>query len=256
MAMPIAGAQLFTVREFTKTIPEIADTLKKVADIGYTAVQLSGGGFATEDPKQIARLCKDLGLAVASTHMKWERYLNELDAVIEEHKDYGCSDLAIGGLSQDYRSVEGVKRFADQFAPIAERLAKEGMTFSYHNHNMEFVRHGEKVWLELMFDQVPGLCFELDTYWVQAGGACPVAWIKKCRGLCPLLHYKDMAITPQREQVFAPVGEGNLDWPSIVAASEASGAKYALVEQDRCYDRDPFDCLAISCRNMKSWGLR
>jgi len=34
MAKKVVGAQLYTVREFTKTIGGVADTLKKVADIG------------------------------------------------------------------------------------------------------------------------------------------------------------------------------------------------------------------------------
>ena len=36
------GAQLFTVRDFTKTLDDFAETLKKIADIGYTTVQVSG----------------------------------------------------------------------------------------------------------------------------------------------------------------------------------------------------------------------
>ena len=38
------GAQLYTVRQSTQTIADIAETLKKVADIGYTAVQISAFG--------------------------------------------------------------------------------------------------------------------------------------------------------------------------------------------------------------------
>ena len=36
------GAQLYTVREFTKTLSGFSETLKKVADIGYRTVQVSG----------------------------------------------------------------------------------------------------------------------------------------------------------------------------------------------------------------------
>ena len=36
------GAQLYTVRDFTKTTDDFAETLKKVADIGYRTVQVSG----------------------------------------------------------------------------------------------------------------------------------------------------------------------------------------------------------------------
>ena len=36
------GAQFYTVRDFCKTKEGLFESLKKVADIGYTAVQLSG----------------------------------------------------------------------------------------------------------------------------------------------------------------------------------------------------------------------
>ena len=36
------GAQLFTLRDFCKTLDGFSETLKKVADIGYTTVQVSG----------------------------------------------------------------------------------------------------------------------------------------------------------------------------------------------------------------------
>jgi len=112
--------------------------------MGYSAVQFSGGGFGTADAKELARITGDLGLTVASTHTGWDRFRNELDAVITEHKTYGCSAPAIGGVPQEYRSAEGARRFADEVAPIVARLAKEGMSFSYHNHNMEFARFGAR----------------------------------------------------------------------------------------------------------------
>ena len=38
----IIGAQLFSLRNFAKTLDDFSETLKKVADIGYTTVQVSG----------------------------------------------------------------------------------------------------------------------------------------------------------------------------------------------------------------------
>jgi len=53
---------------------------------------------------------------------------------------------------------------------------------------------------------------------------------------------------------FAEVGEGNLDFQSIIDQSLSSGAKYLLVEQDNQYGRDPFDCLATSRDNLIALG--
>lgn len=57
-----------------------------------------------------------------------------------------------------------------------------------------------------------------------------------------------------RQQVMAEVGEGNLNWPGILAACKEAGVKWYCVEQDKC-QRDPFESLAISLRNLKEMGL-
>ena len=53
----------------------------------------------------------------------------------------------------------------------------------------------------------------------------------------------------------AEIGEGNLNWPAILAAAAAGGVEWYLVEQDECYQRDPFESLAISYRNLQAMGL-
>jgi sugar phosphate isomerase/epimerase len=96
---------------------------------------------------------------------------------------------------------------------------------------------------------------EIDVYWIQAGGGDPAAWIRKCAGREPLLHLKDMAVGPGREQRMAEIGEGNMNWSAILQAAEESGVEWYLVEQDHCYGRDPFESLAISYRNLRAMGL-
>ena len=251
----VVGAQLYTVRDYTKTLEGVAESLRKVAEIGYKTVQISG--FGPVDPKEVAKLVAENGLAVVSTHTSWDRFLYDLDAVIEEHKLWDCPHPAIGGLPAEYRGLDGLKRFLDELAPISEKLAAEGMDFSYHNHNHELAKYDGKLWLEMLYEMASPemLKAELDVYWIQAGGGDPAYWVHKCAGRQPLLHLKDMCITPEREQRFAEIGEGNLNWPAILEAAQESGVEWYLVEQDRSYDLDPFDSLAISYRNLKSWGF-
>jgi sugar phosphate isomerase/epimerase len=255
MLKNVVGAQLYTVREFTKDLPGIAASLKKVADIGYTAVQISGFGQA--DPKEVAKLCEDNGLKVVSTHIGWNEFLDDLDTVIETHKLWKCDHPAIGGLPGEYHTPDGLKRFLDELAPIAEKLAAAGMDFSYHNHNHELVKYDGKTWLAMLYEQAPPdmLKAEIDTFWIQAGGGDPAAWVRMCAGREPLLHLKDFAMAPGREWRFAEIGEGNMNWASILQAAQEGGVEWYLVEQDRCYERDPFESLAISLRNLKAMGL-
>ncbi|MDP6379965.1 MAG: sugar phosphate isomerase/epimerase [Phycisphaerae bacterium] len=256
MAKMVLGAQLYSVRQSIQTIPDIAETFEKVKAMGYKTVQISAMGPV--DPKEVAKISEDTGIEVAATHFGWDRFLNDLDALIEEHKLWKCRHPAIGGLFADeYKSADGIKRFLDELAPVAERLAAEGMDFSYHNHNHEFGRVGEKTMLKTLLEESDPkhLNFEIDTYWVQAGGGDPAEWLRKCAGRIPIIHFKDMIATLDGKQRFAEIGEGNLNWPAIIEAAEAGGTEYCFIEQDDCYDRDPFESLAISYRNLHAMGL-
>lgn len=254
MSKPKVGAQLYTLREYEKTLPDFTESMKKVAAIGYKTVQVSGVGV--KDAKEIVNVTDGEGLEIATTHMGWPRFLNELDAVIEEHKIMKCKHPAIGGLPGEYHCEDGHKKFIDELKPIAEKLAAEGMDFSYHNHNHEMVKYGGRTWLAALYeDSSPDvLKAEIDTHWIVAGGGDPIEWIKKLSGRMPILHLKDMIVNEKREKLFAEIGEGNLNWKGILPAAEAAGVEYMMVEQDNCYGQDPFACLATSYRNLKAMG--
>lgn len=252
MPKPVAGVQLYTLRDYLKDISGVVESFRRIRRMGYTSVQISGLGPV--NPKDVAKALRDEGLVCGITHMGWSRFLKEIDAVIEEHRLWGCRHAAIGSLPGEYHTAQGLERFLSELSPVLEQLAAAGMDFSYHNHAHEFVRIGSETWLGALFRRAPAsLKAELDTYWVQAGGGSPTAWIRQCAGRLPVLHVKDMIMTSEGPR-FAPVGQGNLDWPSILKAAEEAGAEFLMVEQDNCYGADPFECLAASYRFLKEMG--
>ena len=54
------GAQLYTLRDYCTNLEDFADTLKKVAEIGYTVVQVSG--VCQYEPEWLANELKKNGL--------------------------------------------------------------------------------------------------------------------------------------------------------------------------------------------------
>jgi sugar phosphate isomerase/epimerase len=252
------AAQLYTLRDFTQTPADIATTMKKVREIGYEAVQLSALGPI--DPKELKAICDGEGLTVCATHISYEKMRDETQAVIDEHRLLGCEYPAIGGMPGEYRSAEGFHRFAKDASEVARKLRAGGMTFGYHNHSFELEKFPSHVGaprcgLDILRTESDPEVFtlEIDTYWIQHGGGSPVAWIEKCRGRIPLVHFKDMGIV-DGQQVMAEIGEGNLDWPAIIETCKQSGTKWYIVEQDVCR-RDPFESLKISLENLKAMGL-
>jgi sugar phosphate isomerase/epimerase len=249
------AAQLYTVREFTKTPADIAQTMKKVKELGYDAVQCSALG--TIEPQELKNIADGEGLTICATHSSYERMCDEPQAVIDEHQLWGCRHAAIGGLPGEYRNAEGFAQFAKEASAVAKRLAEGGLTFSYHNHSFELEKFNGRTGLEILYEESDPQYFhsEIDTYWIQHGGGDPAAWIRKLKGRAGIVHLKDMAMSGST-QLFAEVGEGNLNWPSIMDACEYAGVEWYIVEQDSTYERDPFESLGISLRNLKEMGLQ
>ena len=241
------GAQFYTLREQCKTLDGLEMSLKRVAEIGYRTVQISG--VCEYDPVWLAEQLRANGLRCVLTHTPPERIETETEAVLLDHAAFDCPYIGIG-----YNDLsDGAAAFAARFLPAARRLAQAGCLLMYHNHDHEFQRQGKELLLEELARLFPPelLGFTLDTYWVQAGGGDPIWWLRHLRGRTPCVHLKDMAYGRK----MAPVGEGNMNFEGILAACEETGVSYALVEQDDCNGEDPFDCLRRSYQYLRSCGL-
>ena len=249
------AAQLYTVRQHTQTAQDLADILRRIRAIGYTAVQVSGIGPIP--PAEVKAIADSAGLAICNTHIGYDRLLSDLPAVIEQHRLWNCRHVAVGSMPGPYREAgeEGYRRFAREAGEIGRKLGEAGLTFSYHNHSFEFVRFGARTGLDVIYDESDPrhLQAEIDTYWVQHGGGDPVQWIRKAAGRMPVIHLKDMVVV-DGQQAMAEIGEGNLNWPAILQACSEAGVEWCAVEQDECR-RPPIDSLAISYRNLRAMGI-
>ncbi|MGI6562146.1 MAG: sugar phosphate isomerase/epimerase family protein [Clostridia bacterium] len=248
----VVAAQLYTLRDYMKTPEDIRKSLKKVSEMGYTAVQISGLGKI--DPVELKEITDEYGLKICATHISPEAIANEFDRVVKEHKLWDCKYVGIGGMPAAYRgSEEGCIAFAKEFSVHAKKLADEGLQFIYHNHRFEFEKFNGRTMMDILFEEsAPEFGFEIDTYWVQSGGASPVEWIYKVDGRMQVIHFKDMGVK-NNEQIMTPIGRGNLPWKEIFEACKKTAVEWAPVEQDHCYDECPFDCLKESldfCNKM------
>ncbi|MGF7046584.1 sugar phosphate isomerase/epimerase [Paenibacillus sp. DS2015] len=246
MEQSTIAAQMYTLRDFTKTAEDLRSSFQKLAAIGYQAVQISGIGPI--DPQLVKTYAEESGLTLCATHVPWDRLVNDLDALAQQHKLWDCKYIGLGGLPQEYRtSLEGYRTFAKLVSGIARKLKEEyGLQFIYHNHDFEFERFDDLTGMDVLLNETDPefVGFELDLYWVQSGGGNPVEWIRKVNGRMQVVHLKDMAIV-SRKQVFAEIGEGNMNYNEIIDVCRETGVEWYVVEQDVCR-RDPFDSLEIS----------
>lgn len=253
------GAQLYNLRDYCKTLPDLANTLARVAQIGFKTVQLSG--VCEYTPEWISAELAKNGLTANLTHYNPKRIAEDTAAVIEEHKGFGCKYIGIGAmpdLKKENFSEESYLRFVERYLPAARMIRDAGCKFMYHNHNFEFYRFpdGRNVIERLCDDFAPDeMGFTLDTYWVTAAGGDPIDWLNRLAGRLNCVHFKDMCYSAEEpNQRMAPIGSGNLNWPKIIETCNALGVEYVYIEQDHSYGEDPFVCLEKGYAYLHSLG--
>ncbi len=252
----VIGAQLYTVRDFTKTTEDFEETLKKIADMGCRVVQVSG--TCDFEAEWLAEKEKEIGFSCVLTHTKPVDILENTDKVCRDHGVFGCKNIGLGAVPGGRLNDEVYEKFVRDFLPAAKRIKENGYRFFYHNHAFEFCKgaDGERFLEKILRDfpeDILGITF--DTYWAQFAGADPAKVLLDLKGRVECIHLKDMCATERNGNRMAPVGHGNMDFERILVSAEKAGSQYLLVEQDDCYGEDPFACMKKSFAYLQSLGL-
>ena len=239
--------QLYTVR--AGTAGDFIGTLERLAGMGYRAVEFAG--YGNVPPNELRAALDRLGLRAMGAHVRLDHFEGRLGETIDELRTLGCEYAVVPAVPQERRgSADAVRRLAQSFNRWAEECRSAGLRFGYHNHAFEFapLDGGQTMYDLLTAETDPALvALELDVYWAQHAGVDPLGLIRRHADRLPLLHVKDMAGDAERSDV--PVGEGTLPWAEILAAGDAAGTRWYIVEQD--HPRSPMEDVERSLRNLE-----
>ena len=260
------GAMLYTVRA------EMADnpnkTLKAVADLGYKYVEVAGysnGKFYGMSPKDFRTALAEHNLIPVSSHQGINQ-MAEVDEMIAAVKAVGIQYFVIpvppmGQFFYDNVTNQmgmkcDVETLAELLIAIGKKCAEQGLELLYHNHDFEFFvdEQGNTI-IDYLLENTPAeyVNFQMDLYWINKANANPLAYFEKYPGRFKSWHVKDM----DSQGRFTPVGEGVIDFESILAHKEKAGMRYYFVEQDRTFDgQKPIEALSISKNNLKRLGFK
>ncbi|MDI4644558.1 sugar phosphate isomerase/epimerase family protein [Cohnella hashimotonis] len=225
------GLQLYTLRDELER--DFEQTLRRVAELGYEGVEFAG--YYGYDPERLRELMDGLSLKTVSTHVNVNRLRHHLDEELAMSAALGNRFAVCPGITASERMP--LPEAAAFFEACGTRFAEQGITFGFHNHWIEFTEtYEDERWFDAFFGRVsPGFMkSELDVCWVAHGGCDPVAYIRKYAGRVPLIHLKDMRKSPAGEVETVELGRGDMDLPAVLAASEAAGTEWLIVEQDDC----------------------
>ncbi|MDF2923442.1 MAG: xylose isomerase [Paenibacillaceae bacterium] len=254
MAKAQVGIQLYTLRDETKN--DFLGTIRKVADMGYKAVEFAG--FFGVPARELRKFLDDLGLAAPSAHIGINfTDLAAMEEGLKEQIEYS-QELGLEYIVTPYSpfsevpTEEELEQRILYLTKAAELVKAAGLKYGYHNHAFEFkLVNGETI-MDQFLTRIPAelLFAEFDLGWVHKGGQRPVDYVKKYAGRVPLVHIKDFGEGRNDTEV----GNGDVDFKSVFAIAEDAGIEYYIVEQEQ-FVSSPLESAKISLDYFKENGL-
>lgn len=252
-AKKMIGLQIYSLgKELTDNVPA---GMKKIAEMGYSAIELAGYGNRKMGQYEIdayRKIVDDAGLKITSSHVNpatrnfTRENVNSIydfwKQTIEDHIKLGVITL-VQPMMPSIESHDDAKLVCEVFNKTGEIAKAAGIKWGYHNHNMEFKRiakPGEKVptgpfasfmpFGDVIYDLLlegtdPNLVFfEMDVYWTVMGQMDPLEYFEKYPGRFPVLHIKDRSVLGQ---------SGMMNFENIFKKAYANGLNQYYVEIEK-----------------------
>ena len=245
-------------------VKDYEGTLKQVKAAGVRKVQanLTNSGKSAQDQR---KLYDSMGFIWDSVHAGGDDLRNTPQATIDQAKAVGIKNITCSfplypedrAVIMKGPTVDDWKKNADAFNKFADLCKKSGLTFAYHNHNLEFRKIGDVVPYDLLLKETdPALVsMEMDIGWVIAGGADPVAYLTKYPKRYSSVHLKDLKNegipNTNMKMVSAIIGKGIVDWGKVLPAVKKSSVSSAYMELEEPYDPSPIGMVQQSAAFLK-----
>ena len=268
------GINLFSIPKLVEK--DFAGTMKMLAQLGYKEIEFygpysfsdqedktrwdsitpslgfSGSGYYGLTTKQAKKILDDNGLSSPSMHtgLNSLHSAKAMDQMAEAAQIMGTKYVVLPS-AQTQPNIDAYKTQADDFNKIGREAKKRGIRFAYHNHGNGLKPIDGKVPLDLIIESTDpdAVFFQMDIYWMTAGGVDVNAYLDKYPGRFKLMHVKDMSEavrfsgdggdSQQWIALFpylANAGSGVLDLPSILSHAKKSGVDHFIVERDLAPD--------------------
>lgn len=153
------GLQLYSVRD--GMAKDFEGTLKAVSEMGYKFVEFAG--FFGKSAEEVKTILDKYNLKISGTHSPLKDLIENYDETVAFHKAIGNKNYIIPG--HPVWSQKELDFFVENVNALIPKLAKDGITLGFHNHNREFERNFDG---SFPYDQIvyrTDIALELDTYW-------------------------------------------------------------------------------------------
>ena len=232
--------------------------VREIADLGYEGVEMFDGNVAdySERPTELQDMLKKSGVQLIGVYTGANFiYKDSLDDELYRvrraaglARQFGAAALVVGGGARraagttdaDYTALAAA---LDRVCDIAE---EHGLAACYHPHLNTIVESPAEL-DRLMSHTRIGFC--PDTAHLQAGGGDPAALIRRYPDRIRHVHLKDL---DKATTTFLPLGQGDVDFPDVLAALGEVGYDGWLVVELDSYDGPPREAAATSKKYLES----
>jgi len=233
------GLQLYSLRaEFTRNVPA---ALEKVKSYGIKYVETAGTYGLS--PTRFRDMLKSNGLEPVSGHFPYERYRDDLDALVAEAKVMGLKYAGNAWIThKDAFDEQEAREAAAVFNRAGKVLKNQGIKFFYHVHGFEFQPYQDGTLLDLLMRETDPVLvhYQMDVFWIVFPGQDPVKLLEKYKGRWELMHLKDMRKGLKTGELTGKtdvtndvaLGIGQMDWPAILKAAKKAGIKWYFIEDE------------------------
>jgi sugar phosphate isomerase/epimerase len=260
------GIQLWSLRaQFPKAITSTMDLISKT----YGIKEVETAGTYGMNPSQFSSDLSSHGLSAISSHYGYDLFVKEFPVIVRNLKALGIHYVVIpvlGHPHSKYLTAVQAHEDAANLNKWGAALKAEGIQLGVHTHGFEFTPlpdSNNETGLDIvMRETMPNLVFfEMDVFWVYAGGADPVALLRKYPDRWLMLHVKDLRKGADRADGVpshtklgddVAVGAGVIDWKAVLTAAQNDGVKYYFIEDETT---DPLKNIPLSLAYLKALKL-
>jgi sugar phosphate isomerase/epimerase len=241
--------QLYSARN-----TEFDNALAIIADAGYGGVEAYRDNLTDPDNLRIA--LDNHRLELDSMHINIGPMRDKFEASMELARILSCRHIVCPYLedSQRPQDTEGWKSLAEELSDLALRWKTADCTFAWHNHDFEFLPTSDGVLpMEILLANAPDMQWELDIAWIARAGADPLNWIERYPRRISAVHLKDIADAGEclDEDGWADLGDGVIDWSSLLESLQQTSASIFCMEHDNPSDLSRFANRSIEFANRE-----
>ena len=239
------GLQLWSLRaQFPKNPSGSMDLVNT-----YGITEIETAGTAGLPVGAFNKMLVDHHLKPVGAHISYEQCAKDLKGVITNMKALGVTYVTIPVIAHPHSKFLTTKQAHEAAANLnkwGEVLKSEGLQLGVHTHGFEFTPlpdSNNETGMDILMRETKHdlVVYEMDVFWVYAGGGNPVGLLKKYPDRWLMLHIKDLRIGADREDGVpahtktgddVAVGTGVIDWKAVLSAAQEDGVKYYFIEDE------------------------